>query len=216
MARILIVEDDEIISKRILEGLTLAGHRCIAAFDGDEALELIGGNPFDLILLDVMLPKMSGFDLIGHIKHVPVIFLTARDSERDRIAGLDLGADDYIVKPFSMNELLARVRVVLRRTKRSENFFPLDDLLIDFDSCKVYRGGEEIKLTAKEFGILDVLITNRNSILTREQILNTVWSYQYDGETSRNIDVYIVQLRKKLGLKDRIKAVYGVGYRLEV
>ena len=216
MARILIVEDDEIISKRIHEGLTLAGHRCLTAFDGDEALELIGGNPFDLILLDVMLPKMSGFDLIGQIRNVPVIFLTARDNEIDRVAGLDLGADDYIVKPFSMNELLARVRVVLRRTKRSEKYFPLDDLLIDFDSCKVYRDGEEIKLTAKEFGILDVLITNRNSILTREQILNTVWSYQYDGETSRNIDVYIVQLRKKLGLKDRIKAVYGVGYRLEI
>lgn len=216
MARILIVEDDEIISKRIHEGLTLAGHRCLTAFDGDEALELIGGNPFDLILLDVMLPKMSGFDLIGQIRNVPVIFLTARDNEIDRVAGLDLGADDYIVKPFSMNELLARVRVVLRRTKRSEKYFPLDDLLIDFDSGKVYRDGEEIKLTAKEFGILDVLITNRNSILTREQILNTVWSYQYDGETSRNIDVYIVQLRKKLGLKDRIKAVYGVGYRLEI
>jgi len=216
MARILIVEDDEIISKRIHEGLILAGHRCLTAFDGDEALELIGGNPFDLILLDVMLPKMSGFDLIGQIRNVPVIFLTARDNEIDRVAGLDLGADDYIVKPFSMNELLARVRVVLRRTKRSEKYFPLDDLLIDFDSGKVYRDGEEIKLTAKEFGILDVLITNRNSILTREQILNTVWSYQYDGETSRNIDVYIVQLRKKLGLKDRIKAVYGVGYRLEI
>lgn len=216
MARILIVEDDEIISKRIHEGLTLAGHRCLTAFDGDEALELIGGNPFDLILLDVMLPKMSGFDLIRQIRNVPVIFLTARDNEIDRVAGLDLGADDYIVKPFSMNELLARVRVVLRRTKRSEKYFPLDDLLIDFDSGKVYRDGEEIKLTAKEFGILDVLITNRNSILTREQILNTVWSYQYDGETSRNIDVYIVQLRKKLGLKDRIKAVYGVGYRLEI
>lgn len=216
MARILIVEDDEIISKRIYEGLTLTGHKCNVAYDGDEALEQIGGNPYDLIILDVMLPGMSGFELIKHIKTVPVIFVTARDNEYDRIIGLDLGADDYVVKPFSMNELLARVRVVLRRTKRSENFFPLDDLLIDFDSQKVYRGGEEIKLTAKEFGILDVLITNRNSILTREQILNTVWSYQYDGETSRNIDVYIVQLRKKLGLKDRIKAVYGVGYRLEI
>ena len=216
MARILIVEDDEIISKRIHEGMTLAGHKCLAAFDGDEALEMIGGNTFDLIILDVMLPGMSGFEVIKHVKNVPVIFVTARDNEHDRIAGLDLGADDYIVKPFSMNELLARVRVVLRRTKRSEKFFPLEDLLIDFDAGKVYRGNREIKLTPKEFGILDVLITNRNSILTREQILNAVWSYQYEGETSRNIDVYIVQLRKKLGLKDRIKAVYGVGYRLEV
>ncbi len=216
MARILIVEDEVIINKRMVEGLTLAGHKCFCAFDGTEGLDMINKHPFDLVILDVMLPGMTGFEIIKHIKNTPVIFVTAKDNLTDRINGLELGADDYIVKPFAMPELLARVRVVLRRFGKSEQMFNLDDLVIDFSSQKVYKNGEEIKLTAKEFGILDTFITNRNSILTREQILDTVWSYSFEGESSRNIDVYIVQLRKKLGLKDRIKSVYGVGYRFEI
>ena len=216
MARILVVEDEVIINKRMVEGLTLAGHKCFCAFDGTEGMAMINKQPFDLIILDVMLPGMTGFEIIKHIKNTPVIFVTAKDNLTDRINGLELGADDYIVKPFAMPELLVRVRVVLRRFGKSEQMFNLDDLVIDFSSQKVYKNGEEIKLTAKEFGILDTFITNRNSILTREQILDTVWSYSFEGESSRNIDVYIVQLRKKLGLKDRIKSVYGVGYRFEI
>jgi len=216
MARILIVEDEALINKHMTDELTCIGHKCSSAFDGEEALELITENIFDLIILDVMLPKLSGFELIGFIKKTPVIFVTAKSELDDRLYGLNLGADDYIVKPFAMPELLARVRVVLRRTGKGEQFFSLDDLLIDFDSQKVYRGEQEIKLTAKEFSILDMFITNKNCVLSREQILDVVWAYNFDGETTQVIDVYVQHLRKKLGLKERIKAIYGVGYRFEL
>ena len=190
--------------------------KCSSAFDGEEALALINSNAYDLIILDVMLPKISGFELMKHIKKIPVIFVTAKSDLNDRLNGLELGADDYIVKPFEMPELLARVRVVLRRTNRSEQFFPLDDLMIDFESQKVFRGDEEIKLTAKEFAVLDMFITNKNCVLTREQILDSVWAYNYEGETDKVVDVYVQHLRKKLGLKNRLKAIYGVGYRFEL
>lgn len=216
MARVLIVEDEVLINKHITDELTYIGHKCLSAFDGEEALNLINSNTFDLIILDVMLPKISGFELMKHIKKIPVIFVTAKSDLNDRLNGLELGADDYIVKPFEMPELLARVRVVLRRTNRSEQFFPLDDLMIDFESQKVFRGSEEIKLTAKEFAVLDMFITNKNCVLTREQILDSVWAYNYEGETTQVIDVYVQHLRKKLGLKNRIKAIYGVGYRFEL
>ncbi len=216
MARVLIVEDEVLINKHITDELTYIGHKCSSAFDGEEALDLINSSTFDLIILDVMLPKISGFELMKHIKKIPVIFVTAKSDLNDRLNGLELGADDYIVKPFEMPELLARVRVVLRRTNRSEQFFPLDDLMIDFESQKVFRGDEEIKLTAKEFAVLDMFITNKNCVLTREQILDSVWAYNYEGETTQIIDVYVQHLRKKLGLKNRIKAVYGVGYRFEL
>lgn len=216
MARVLIVEDEVLINKHITDELTYIGHKCSSAFDGEEALDLINSNTFDLIILDVMLPKISGFELMKYIKKIPVIFVTAKSDLNDRLNGLDLGADDYIVKPFEMPELLARVRVVLRRTNRSEQFFPIDDLMIDFESQKVFKGDEEIKLTAKEFAVLDMFITNKNCVLTREQILDSVWAYNYEGETTQVIDVYVQHLRKKLGLKNRLKAVYGVGYRFEL
>ena len=216
MARVLVVEDEVLINKHITDELTYIGHKCLSAFDGKEALELINSNTFDLIILDVMLPKISGFELMKHIKKIPVIFVTAKSDLNDRLNGLELGADDYIVKPFEMPELLARVRVVLRRTNRSEQFFPLDDLMIDFESQKVFKDDEEIKLTAKEFAVLDMFITNKNCVLTREQILDSVWAYNYEGETTQVIDVYVQHLRKKLGLKNRLKAIYGVGYRFEL
>lgn len=216
MARILIVEDELLINRHITDELTYIGHKCSSAFDGGEALELINGNAFDLIILDVMLPKISGFELMKHIKKVPVIFVTAKSDLDDRLNGLELGADDYIVKPFEMPELLARVRAVLRRTNRSEQFFPLDDLMIDFESQKVFRGDEEIKLTAKEFAVLDMFITNKNCVLSRDQILDGVWAYSYEGDTEKVVDVYVQHLRKKLGLKNRIQTIYGVGYRFEL
>lgn len=216
MARILIVEDEVLINKHVTDELTYIGHKCSSAFDGEEALALINSNAYDLIILDVMLPKISGFELMKHIKKVPVIFVTAKSDLNDRLNGLELGADDYIVKPFEMPELLARVRALLRRTNRSEQFFPIDDLMIDFESQKVFKGDEEIKLTAKEFAVLDMFITNKNCVLTREQILDSVWSYNYEGETAQVIDVYVQHLRKKLGLKNRLKAIYGVGYRFEL
>ena len=216
MARILIVEDEILINKHITDELSYIGHKCASAHDGEEALKLMTENTFDLIILDVMLPKITGFELMEYIKKTPVIFVTAKSDLKDRLNGLNLGADDYIVKPFEMPELLARVRVVLRRSGRDEHLFPLDDLLIDFDSQKVFCGEEEIKLTAKEFAILDMFITNKNCVLSREQILDVVWAYNFEGETAQVIDVYVQHLRKKLGLKNRIKAVYGVGYRFEL
>lgn len=213
MARVLIVEDEVLINKHITDELTYIGHKCSSAFDGEEALDFITHNTFDLIILDVMLPKLSGFELIKLIKKTPVIFVTAKSALDDRLYGLNLGADDYIVKPFEMPELLARVKVVLRRTNRSEQFFPIDDLMIDFESQKVFKGEKEIKLTAKEFAVLDMFITNKNCVLTREQILDSVWASGYEGESDRVVDVYVQHLRNKLGLKNRLQAVYGVGYR---
>ncbi len=216
MARILVVEDEVMINELIVENLTLVGHRCISAFDGEEALDIIGNTLLDLIILDVMLPKKSGFDIIKNIHNIPVIFLTAKSELHDRLKGLSLGADDYIIKPFEMPELLARVKVILRRTKRDEMFFPIDDKLIDFDQRKVFKGGTEVELTPKEFDILDALVTNRNITLTREQLISLVWSFDYEGDTNRIIDVYIRQLKKKLELQNRIRSIYGVGYRLEL
>ena len=216
VARILVVEDEVMINELIVDNLTLVGHKCVSAYDGEEALAIIGNTLLDLIILDVMLPKASGFDIIKEIKNVPVIFLTAKGGLNDRLRGLSLGADDYILKPFEMSELLARVKVVLRRTKRDEMLLHIDNIMVDFESRRVFKEGKEVELTPKEFDILDTLITNRNITLTREQIISLVWSFDYDGDTNRIIDVYVRQLKKKLDLQNRIKSIYGVGYRFEL
>ena len=216
MARILIVEDEILINELLCKNLTLVGHKCVSAFDGAEALECIKTGAFDLLILDVMLPEISGFDIIKQAGNVPVIFVTAKNDLKDRMKGFTLGADDYIVKPFEMPELLARVQAVLRRTKRDESFMRIDNLLIDFESRKAFLDGKEIELTPKEFALLDTLITNRNIVLSRERLLELVWSYYYEGDTTRTVDVHIQQLRQKLNLKSHIKSVYGVGYRFEL
>jgi len=215
LARILIVEDEYPINNLISKNLTLTGHECLSAYDGLNAIELIRSVSLDLVILDVMLPGLSGFDLIKLIGNVPVIFLTAKSGLEDRLKGLSLGADDYIVKPFSMQELLARVSVVLRRTKRDETTISFDGLTVDMGSRKVYRGEEKINLTPKEYALLEVLITNRNLALSREKLISMVWTYDYEGDT-RTVDVHIQQLRQKLGLKERIKTIYKVGYRFEL
>ena len=215
MAKILIVEDEYPINNLICKNLTLTGHECLSAFDGLSAIELIQSAALDLIILDVMLPGLSGFDLIKLIGDIPVIFVTARSGLEDRLKGLSLGADDYIVKPFAMQELLARVSIVLRRTKRGENVISFDGLTVDMGSRKVYRGDEKINLTPKEYALLEALITHRNLALSREKLINMVWTFDYEGDT-RTVDVHIQQLRQKLGLKDRIKTIYKVGYRLEL
>ena len=215
LARILIVEDEYPINNLISKNLTLTGHECLSAYDGLTAIELIQSTQSDLIILDVMLPGLSGFDLIKLIGDIPVIFVTAKSGLEDRLKGLSLGADDYIVKPFAMQELLARVSVVLRRTKREENTISFDDLTVDMGSRKVYRRGEKINLTPKEYALLEVLITHRNLALSREKLISMVWTYDYEGDT-RTVDVHIQQLRQKLGLKERIKTIYKVGYRFEL
>lgn len=215
LARILIVEDEYPINNLISKNLTLTGHECLSAYDGLNAIDLIRSVSLDLVILDVMLPGLSGFDLIKLIGNVPVIFLTAKSGLEDRLKGLSLGADDYIVKPFSMQELLARVSIVLRRTKRDETTISFDGLTVDMGSRKVYRGEEKINLTPKEYALLEVLITNRNLALSREKLISMVWTYDYEGDT-RTVDVHIQQLRQKLGLKERIKTIYKVGYRFEL
>ncbi len=215
MAKILIVEDEYPINNLISKNLTLTGHECLSAYDGLSAIELIHGMPLDLVILDVMLPGLSGFDLIKLIGNVPVIFVTAKSGLEDRLKGLSLGADDYIVKPFAMQELLARVSVVLRRTKREDTTISFDGLTIDMGSRKVFRGEEKINLTPKEYALLEVLITHRNLALSREKLISMVWTYDYEGDT-RTVDVHIQQLRQKLGLKERIKTIYKVGYRFEL
>lgn len=215
LARILIVEDEYPINNLISKNLTLTGHECLSAYDGLNAIELIRGVSLDLVILDVMLPGLSGFDLIKLVGNVPVIFLTAKSGLEDRLKGLSLGADDYIVKPFSMQELLARVSVVLRRTKRDETIISFDGLTVDMGSRKVFRGDQKINLTPKEYALLEVLITNRNLALSREKLISMVWTYDYEGDT-RTVDVHIQQLRQKLGLKERIKTIYKVGYRFEL
>ncbi len=215
MAKILIVEDEYPINNLISKNLTLTGHECLSAYDGLNAIELIQNIHLDLVILDVMLPGLSGFDLIKLIGDIPVIFVTAKSGLEDRLKGLSLGADDYIVKPFAMQELLARVSIVLRRTKREDNAISFDGLTVDMGSRKVYRGDEKINLTPKEYALLEVLITHRNLALSREKLISMVWTYDYEGDT-RTVDVHIQQLRQKLGIKDRIKTIYKVGYRLEL
>ena len=215
MAKILVVEDEQIINDLIVKHLSLVGHTCLSAYEGVEALALVREYQPDLIILDVMLPGLDGFDLVKLLGDVPVIFVTAKSNLSDKLKGLSLGAEDYIVKPFEMQELLARVRVVLRRTKRDINEFVIDGLVVDFNARKVFRDGSEIVLTPKEFSLLEALIKNRNIALSREKILRLVWAFDYEGDT-RTVDVHVQKLRQKLDLKDRIKTIYKVGYRLEL
>ena len=215
MAKILIVEDEKSINNLIRMNLSLVGHECVQLYDGESAITLAEKEKFDLIILDVMLPKCSGFDVIERISSTPVIFVTAKNKVEDRIKGLKLGGDDYIVKPFDIYELIARTEAVLRRTKKTENKFSLNDLTVDFSKRTVVKSGREVALKPKEFDLLEVLIINRNIALTRDKLINLVWGYDYSGDT-RTVDVHIQQLRKKLGLEDSIKTIYKTGYRLEV
>lgn len=215
MSKILIVEDERPIRHLMMRNLELVGHNCIGAGDGKEALRLMESERFDLMIFDVMLPEISGFELIEYSGNTPVIFVTAKESVSDRLKGLTLGADDYIVKPFEMQELLLRVRAVLRRTQKDEEKFAFDDIEINFSGRKVYKNGVEVFLTPKEYALFETLVLNRNIALSREKLITLVWNYDYEGDT-RTVDVHIRQIRAKLGLKDRLKTLYKTGYRLEV
>lgn len=216
MAHILIVEDENSINNLIAMNLTLVGHTSDHAYDGNEALEMIKHNSYALILLDIMLPGMDGFELMQYIpKEMPVIYLTAKGNLSDRVKGLRLGADDYIVKPFETVELLARIEAILRRTNRANDVFSLDGTVINLKSRVVTVNGKEIELTLQEFELLEVFIQNTNVALSREKLLQMAWAYDYFGET-RTVDVHIQRLRKKLDWENRIKTVYKLGYRLEV
>lgn len=217
MAHILVVEDEESISDLIQMNLTMVGHTGVPALDGAAALELIRKEHYDLCLLDVMLPGQDGFSLLEHFRQagIPVIFLTARGALTDRVKGLNLGAEDYIVKPFETLELLARIDVVLRRNGNTQERFVCKEVEVRLSEHTVYKDQKVIELTAQEYSLLEALIKNRNLALTREQLLNAAWGYDYIGET-RTVDMHIQRLRKKLNWEDIIKTVYKYGYRLEV
>ena len=214
MAKLLVVEDDRAIRNLIVRNLELVGHCCFQS-DGTDALKIIESQKFDLMIFDVMLPNFSGFDLITMVDNTPVIFVTAKVSASDRIKGLSLGADDYLTKPFEMQELLLRVKAVLRRTQLNDEKITFDDITIEFSSKKVFKNGVEVILTPKEYLLLETLVMNRNIALSRDKLISLVWEFDYEGDT-RTVDVHIRQLRLKLGLKNRLKTLYKMGYRFEL
>lgn len=215
MAAILIVEDEISINELVKKSLELVGHHCTSVFDGVMAISEIQAHTYDLIILDIMLPELDGFEVYKKVREIPTIFLTARSSLSDLINGFSLGADDYLTKPFEMLELLARVEAVLRRTQKKISCFEADAVKIDFDSRQVFYMGQLVECTPKEYELLEVLVNNRNIALSRERLLELVWGYDYEGDT-RTIDVHIQKLRKKLGWDNVIKTVYKLGYRLEI
>ena len=220
MSKILIVEDDLSIQALLHDFIQEAGYSVVLASDGVEALAKYSEQDFDLVLLDIMLPKIDGYgvcEVIRQKSDVPVIMLTALDGEEDQIRGLDLKADDYITKPFSMPVLLRKIAAVLRRSSRqndAQRTMDYKDLTLDLDRYKVYAGGESIDLTPREFEILRELLVNRGRILTRQNLLQTIWKYEFFGE-ERIIDTHIKNLRKKLGAADYIETIRGVGYRID-
>ncbi|MET3849205.1 response regulator transcription factor [Paenibacillus sp. OAE614] len=214
--KILIVEDDIHISKIIKMNLNLVNYDTTEVYDGLAAIEILKREKFDLILLDVMIPHLDGFELMERIKPygTPVIFLTAKNSVYDKVNGLKLGADDYMVKPFEAIELLARIETVLRRYGKEERMMEFQHVQVDLDKREVLIQMEPVELTPKEYDLLVVLLKNKNIALTREQFLDKVWGGDYYGET-RTVDMHIKSLRKKLNLQDQIKTIYKIGYRLE-
>ena len=215
MNQILVVEDEETISRLICASLRRAGYHCTAAYDGAAAADLIEKRDFDLALLDIMLPGLDGYDLLDYLRPmgVPVIFLTAKGSTKDRVKGLRLGANDYIVKPFEIDELMARVEAVLRRTGRGGQTLSAFDVTLDVAARTVKQNGRFIELTPREFSLLEQLIRNRGAALYRDVLYERVWG----GELldSRTLDLHIQRLRKKLNWGDKIETVYRVGYRLK-
>ena len=216
MIKILVVEDELPISKLIEMNLTDAGYECTCAYDGLRAADLIEENVYDLILLDIMLPGLNGYELFEYIKpqNIPVIFITAKAALGDRVRGLHLGAEDYIVKPFEVLELLARVEVVLRRYNKSQRTLNYGDVAIDTTGMIVTKAGQEINLTPKEFDLATLFVRNRNITLSRERLFEIVWGSDYDCDT-RPLDLHVLRIRKKLGWDKCLKTIHRIGYRLE-
>lgn len=217
MTEILIVEDEKPIANLIKMSLSKEGYSCSCVYDGAQAADMLEKNRYDLVLLDIMLPEYDGFELMEYIKpmEIPVIFITARGSINDRVKGLRAGAEDYIVKPFEIVELLARVDVVLRRYRKLDNVISIAGLLIDTYSRRVTKDGAEIRLTPKEFDLLLLFAQNPGRAIYRETIYERVWGeeFQYGSKT---VDLHVQRLRKKTGWEKQLQAVNKVGYRLEV
>ena len=222
--RVLVVDDEKLIVKGIRFSLEQDDMQVDCAYDGEEALELAGKNQYDIILLDVMLPKLTGFEVCQQIRefsNVPIIMLTARGDDMDKILGLEYGADDYITKPFNILEVKARIKAIIRRTskrteeKESPKIAERGEMRLELDSRRVYISGREINLTAKEFEVLELLIQNPGKVYSRENLLRLIWGNDYPGDV-RTVDVHIRRLREKIeevpGDPVYVKTKWGVGY----
>lgn len=224
MAKVLVVDDEKAIVKGIRYALEQEGWEVTSAYDGEEALNLVKENDFDIILLDIMLPKMTGLEVCQQIREfssVPIIMLTAKGEDMDKIMGLEYGADDYVTKPFNILEVKARIKAILRRVKRPDDaekksrIVQAGDLKLDCDSRRVFVGDREVNLTAKEFDVLQLLVFNPNKVYSRESLLNLVWGYDYPGDV-RTVDVHIRRLREKIEENPSepkyVHTKWGVGY----
>ncbi len=222
--KVLVVDDEKLIVKGIRFSLEQEGMEVDCAYDGEEALEAIKNNEYDVVLLDVMIPKMSGFEVCQNVREfseVPIIMLTAKGDDMDKILGLEYGADDYITKPFNILEVKARIKAIMRRNKRTGNnvisskVVTFGDLKVDFDGRRVFVRNHEENLTAKEFDLLELLINNPGKVYSRDSLLNTVWGYDYYGDV-RTVDVHVRRLREKIedepSNPDYIHTKWGVGY----
>lgn len=220
--KVLVVDDEKLIVKGIRFSLEQDGMEVTCAYDGEEALQLAKEQQFDIILLDVMLPKLNGFEVCQQIRdfsNVPIIMLTAKGDDMDKILGLDYGADDYMTKPFNILEVKARIKAILRRLSKTESNMPqymeVGDMRLDCDGRRVYIDNNEINLTAKEFEVLELLITNPNKVYSRENLLKLVWGADYPGDV-RTVDVHIRRLREKIEKKPSdpkyVHTKWGVGY----
>ena len=222
--RVLVVDDEKLIVKGIKFSLEQDGMEVSCAYDGEEALYMARENEYDMILLDLMLPKMNGLEVCQQIRefsNVPIIMLTAKGEDMDKIMGLEYGADDYVTKPFNILEVKARIKAIIRRTKKSEKaeeqarIVEIGDLKLDCDSRRVFIGEKEVNLTAKEFDVLQLLVFNPNKVYSRENLLNIVWGYEYPGDV-RTVDVHIRRLREKIEENPSepryVHTKWGVGY----
>ncbi len=217
MIKILIVDDEKPICDLIDINLTAAGYHCRSVQDGLKAIDLIEKEDFDLILLDIMLPGADGYDIMEYIKplKIPVIFITAKHEVKDRVKGLRLGAEDYLVKPFEVVELVARVEVVLRRFNKTQKLLQAGDVVVDVEARKVTKSGQPVVLTNKEYGLLVLFIQNKNVALFKETLYEKVWGDEYIAD-SRTLELHVQRLRRKMGWENNLVAVYKVGYRLEI
>ena len=217
MIKILIVDDEKAICDLIDINLSAAGYQCKSVQDGLQAIDLIEGESFDLILLDIMLPGADGYDIMEYIRplKIPVIFITARHEVRDKVKGLKLGAEDYLVKPFDVVELAARVEVVLRRFHKTQRILQAGDVTVDMEARKVMKAGQPVVLTNKEYGLLVLFMRNKNVALFKETLYEKVWEGEYFAD-SRTLELHVQRLRRKMGWEKNLVAVYKVGYRLEI
>ncbi len=224
MSRILVIEDDPAILRGLVDNLKFESHEVVTATDGEAGYRLVREKKPDLVILDLMLPKVSGYEVCRKLRSegetTPILMLTARGEEADRILGLDLGADDYVTKPFSVRELLARVRAILRRThppKALPDALRLDDVVVDFRRYEASKAGKTLELTRKEFGVLRLLAARAGEVVTREELLDEVWGYE-NYPTTRTVDNHIASLRAKLERNPsearHLVTVHGVGYKL--